>query len=142
MTLVDLLPSLAGGVLIGAAAAGLLYFNGRIAGVSGILGGLFAGPKALFTQRLLFLLGLVAGAGLYELASGSAPAARAGFPPLLLVAAGVLVGVGTSLARGCTSGHGVCGMARFSRRSFVAVGLFLSVAMATTWAVRHVWGIA
>lgn len=142
MTLLDLLPSLAGGVLIGAAAAGLLYFNGRIAGVSGIVGGLFAGPKALFAQRLLFLLGLVAGAGLYEAASGTAPVARAGFPPLLLVVAGVLVGVGTSLARGCTSGHGVCGMARFSRRSFVAVGLFLSVAIATTWAVRHVWGIA
>ncbi len=142
MTLLDLLPSLAGGVLIGAAAAGLLYFNGRIAGVSGIVGGLFAGPKALFVQRLLFLLGLVAGAGLYEAASGTAPVARAGFPPLLLVVAGVLVGVGTSLARGCTSGHGVCGMARFSRRSFVAVGLFLSVAIATTWAVRHVWGIA
>ena len=142
MILIDLLPSLAGGVLIGAAAAGLLHFNGRIAGVSGIVGGLFAGPKAVFGQRLLFLLGLVAGAGLYEVASGTAPVARAGFPPLLLVAAGVLVGVGTSLARGCTSGHGVCGMARFSRRSFVAVGVFLSVAIATTWVVRHVWGIA
>lgn len=142
MTLVDFLPSLAGGALIGAAAAGLLYSNGRIAGVSGMLGGLFAGPKALFAQRLLFLLGLIAGAGLYETATGTAPVARTGFPPLLLVAAGVLVGVGTTLARGCTSGHGVCGMARFSRRSFVAVGVFLSVAIVTTWVVRHVWGIA
>jgi hypothetical protein len=142
MILTDLLPSLAGGVLIGAAAAGLLHLNGRIAGVSGIVAGVFAGDTGVRMQRLLFLLGLVAGAGLYELASGTAPVPRPGFPPLLLAAAGVLVGVGTALARGCTSGHGVCGMARFSRRSFVAVGVFLSVAIGTTWVVRHVWGIA
>lgn len=142
MTFPDFLPPLAGGVLIGLAAAGLLYFNGRIAGVSGILEGLFEGDAGARAQRLLFLLGLVAGAGLYELAGGTAPAARAGFPPWLLVVGGGLVGVGTSLARGCTSGHGVCGMARFSRRSFVAVGVFLSVAIGTTWVVRHVWGIA
>lgn len=142
MTLFDILPSLAGGVLIGLAAAGLLYFNGRIAGVSGILEGLFDGDPGARVQRLLFLLGLIAGAGLYELAGGTAPVARAGFPPWLLVVGGGLVGVGTSLARGCTSGHGVCGMARFSRRSFVAVGVFLSVAIGTTWVVRHVWGIA
>jgi uncharacterized membrane protein YedE/YeeE len=107
-----------------------------------MLAGVFAGPKAVLAQRLLFLLGLVAGAWVYEAASGTAPVARAGFPPLLLVTAGVLVGVGTTLARGCTSGHGVCGMARFSRRAFVAVGVFLSVATGTTWLVRHVWGIA
>jgi len=102
----------------------------------------FAGPKSVLAQRLLFLLGLIAGAWVYEAASGTAPVARAGFPPLLLVAAGVLVGVGTTVAHGCTSGHGVCGMARFSRRAFVAVGVFLSVATGTTWLVRHVWGIA
>lgn len=142
MTFFDILPSLAGGVLIGAAAAGLLYFNGRIAGVSGLVAGLFERRDGACAQRWLFLLGLVAGAAVYEVASGTAPVARPGFPPLLLVVAGVLVGVGTTLARGCTSGHGVCGMARFSRRSFVAVALFLSVAMATTWVVRHVGGIA
>jgi len=142
MTFLDFLPSLAGGVLIGLAAAGLLYFNGRVAGVSGILEGLFSGEGGARAQRLLFLLGLVAGAWLYERAGGTAPVARAGFPPWLLVVAGVLVGAGTTLARGCTSGHGVCGMARFSRRSFVAVGVFLSVAIGTTWGVRHVWGIA
>lgn len=138
----DFMQPLAGGALIGGASAGLLHFNGRIAGISGMLRGLFGGPIGLWAQRALFLLGLVSGAALfYQFDVAARPLPRDGFPPLLLVVSGALVGVGTSLAKGCTSGHGVCGLARFSLRSLVAVVLFLSTAIATTSIVRHVFGI-
>lgn len=140
MTSSDLFHALGGGVLIGASAVLLLFFNGRIAGISGMLRGLLPpSPRAL--PHLVFLLGLVVGAGLYGYATNTLPVERPDFPPLLLGIAGVLVGTGTALARGCTSGHGVCGLARFSRRSFISVGLFLSTAMVTTYLVRHLWGI-
>ena len=138
----NFLAALGGGVLIGSAAAMLMLFNGRIAGVSGMVRGLLVRDRVAVLERLLFLAGLVAGAALFERWSGHYPAPREHFPGLLLAAAGVLVGLGTGLARGCTSGHGVCGLARFSPRSMVAVGLFLSTAMVTTYLVRHVWGIA
>ncbi len=141
MALAEFLQPLAGGFLIGGASASLLYFNGRIAGISGILRRLFGSSAVLFVERLLFLLGLIAGAALYEIDAGTFPVPRADFPAGLLAVSGVLVGIGTSLANGCTSGHGVCGLARFSMRSLVAVGVFLSVAIATTYIVRHVFGI-
>lgn len=136
----DFFHALGGGTLIGLSAIFLLFFNGRIAGISGMLRGLLP-PSRKALPHLVFLLGLVAGAGAYGYGTGTLPSARPEFPPLLLGVAGVLVGTGTALARGCTSGHGVCGLARFSRRSFISVGLFLSSAMVTTYLVRHIWGI-
>ncbi|HET9643209.1 MAG TPA: YeeE/YedE thiosulfate transporter family protein [Burkholderiaceae bacterium] len=126
-----------GGALIGLAAVLLWLLNGRVAGISGIAGGLWFSTQQERRWRLLFLAGLVLGAGLWALLAG-APAVRPRFPAGLLMLAGLLVGFGTSLAGGCTSGHGVCGVARGSSRSFVATIVFLAVALATTGVVRHV----
>jgi len=137
------LPALAGGMLIGLAAVLLLLFNGRIAGVSGIAGGLLA-PEVNGTRwwRVLFLLGLVLGAwAVVALGAPQAPP-RQGFPVPLLVAAGLVTGYGTSMAGGCTSGHGVCGLGRLSKRSLAAVLVFVGVAMLTTFLLRHVAGVA
>jgi uncharacterized protein len=139
--------ALAGGVLIGLSAALLLGFNGRIAGISGIARGLFSGDREAFWWRALFLAGLVAGAWLYYAVAKSTgdasviPHSRPGFPAVLLVAGGLAVGFGTALARGCTSGHGVCGLARLSPRSFIATLTFLLAAIVTTYVVRHVLGV-
>ncbi|WP_226459534.1 YeeE/YedE family protein [Quatrionicoccus australiensis] len=141
MALADFLPAAGGGLLIGAAASGLLLLNGRIAGVSGILRGFLAEHGTAFRERVLFLLGLIAGSALYALFSGQYPVPRSAFPAWLLALSGLLVGLGTGLAKGCTSGHGVCGLARLSRRSFGAVGIFLGTAVLTTYLVRHWWGI-
>jgi hypothetical protein len=91
---------------------------------------------------VLFLGGLVGGAALFYALNGHAPQARAAFPGFLLIVGGLLVGMGTGLARGCTSGHGVCGLARLSPRSLAATVTFLLVAIATTYAVRHVAHVA
>jgi uncharacterized membrane protein YedE/YeeE len=138
--------ALAGGLLIGLSASLLLWFNGRIAGISGIARGLASRDRTEFLWRALFLAGLIGGAWLfYWLAarsgySVSVPHARPGFPHGLLVLAGLAVGFGTALGRGCTSGHGVCGMARVSPRSMVATLIFLAAGIATTYVVRHVLG--
>jgi hypothetical protein len=136
-----------GGALIGLACVGLLAWNGRIAGISGIAGGLWFNTRAERVWRGLFLLGLVVGVGTWTLWRGlpsgaSASTAPSGLPPALLVLAGLLVGYGTSLAGGCTSGHGVCGLGRLSLRSAVATGVFVLVAMATTFIVRHRLGLS
>jgi hypothetical protein len=143
MTIVNFTPyaALAGGALIGAAAVVLLWLDGRIAGVSGIASGLVTGA-ADWGWRALFLAGLVAGAVLYYAVTGHPAPTRTGFPPGLLAAAGVLVGFGTALGGGCTSGHGVCGLARLSVRSLVATLVFLVVAIATTFVVRHGFGVS
>lgn len=131
-----------GGGLIGLAAVLLWVLNGRIAGISSIAGALWTSGRGDRLWRLLFLAGLVLGAGAWVAASGERPAPRPQFPAGLLALAGLLVGYGTTLAGGCTSGHGVCGMARLSLRSLVATGVFLVVALATTWVVRHVLRLA
>jgi uncharacterized protein len=138
--------ALIGGILIGVSASLLLWFNGRIAGISGIARGLVSGSRAEFLWRAIFLAGLVGGAWiLYTLTAHAgqfqlAPHNRPGFPPTLLIAGGLAVGFGTALARGCTSGHGVCGLARLSPRSLVATLTFLAAGMAATYVVRHVLG--
>lgn len=132
--------ALAGGLLIGSAAILLLWLNGRIAGVTGMITGLLVKPSTAPGWRLLFLVGLVAGTGIYAWLGNSTPL-RQGFPTPLLIVAGLLTGYGTAQANGCTSGHGVCGMARFSARSFVATGTFLVVAIVTTYLMRHVAGV-
>jgi len=132
---------LGGGAMIGSAAVLLLLLNGRIAGVSNIAGNLPFSTKGDRLWRVLFLLGLVAGAGIFYLAFGDAPRPRPNFPAWLLAIAGVLVGFGTSLGSGCTSGHGVCGLGRLSKRSFVAVAIFLSTGIATAVVTRHIFGV-
>ncbi len=142
MSIVNFTPyhALAGGALIGGAAVLLLWLNGRLAGVSGIVGGLLAGA-ADWRWRALFVLGLICGAAVYYASSGGAPTPRAAFPAWLLAAGGLLVGFGTALGRGCTSGHGVCGLARLSMRSLVATAVFLLAAIVTTFVVRHVFNV-
>jgi uncharacterized membrane protein YedE/YeeE len=135
------LNALIGGLLIGSSAILLLWLNGRIAGVTGMITGLLVKPSTAPGWRLLFLIGLVAGTALYGWLGYSTPQ-RQGFPLPLLIFAGLLTGYGTAQANGCTSGHGVCGMARLSVRSFVATGTFLAVAIITTYVLRHVAGVA
>jgi uncharacterized membrane protein YedE/YeeE len=120
--------ALAGGCLIGLAAALLLVVNGRIAGISGILGGVFAPARGERSWRVFFIAGLLATgvfAALFVPSSIGAPPRS----PLLLMAAGLLVGVGTRLANGCTSGHGVCGIGRLSPRSLAATLTFIAAGM-------------
>jgi uncharacterized membrane protein YedE/YeeE len=127
--------SLLGGVLIGASAAGLLLVDGRIAGVSGILGNAIRFRPGLW--RYAFLAGLVAAAFLAPLAGVPTviPTHQAGLIGLAI--AGLLVGFGTRLSSGCTSGHGVCGLSNLSPRSLVATLVFMAVAAATVFLVRH-----
>ena len=129
--------ALVGGALIGLAAVVLMLFNGRIAGISGIVGGLLGGGATEFGWRFAFVAGLVAGPLLVALAGGTVPAIRIDAPLPLVVAAGLLVGFGTRLGAGCTSGHGVCGLARLSPRSLAATALFMATAAAVVFAVRH-----
>ncbi len=131
--------SLAGGLLIGIAAVVFLLFNGRIAGISGILGGLFELPRDDIALRAAFLAGLLISPLLYRLLLE---------PPMIdvetntvgLVVAGILVGFGTRLGSGCTSGHGVCGLALGSPRSIVATAVFVVTGMGAVYIVRHILG--
>ncbi len=131
--------SLIGGALIGAAAGLLLLANGRIAGISGILGGIPGGIHHGGSWRLLFVAGLILGAWLAAQAGfGMGVEITAGWPRIAL--AGLLVGFGTRLGGGCTSGHGVCGLARLSRRSLAATFTFMAAGMATVFVLRHLAG--
>jgi uncharacterized protein len=128
--------SLAGGLLIGTAAAMFLLLNGRIAGISGILGGLLRPRAGDAGWRVAFLLGLVAAPLLYELAA-PLPAVQFDAGTAVLVVAGLLVGIGTRYGSGCTSGHGVCGLSRLSPRSLVATASFMVAGFVTVFVVRH-----
>ena len=129
--------ALAGGVLIGLASVSFALGLGRIAGISGIVAGLLRPKKGDFGWRIAFVGGLLAAPLIYSLAT-PLPALRidAGVP--LLVAAGLLVGIGTRYGSGCTSGHGVCGLSRLSVRSLVATAAFMATGFATVFVVRHV----
>jgi hypothetical protein len=127
--------SLGGGMLIGLAAAMLVLLNGRIAGVSGIVGGLLVPRRGETAWRVAFVAGLLAAPlamGFYAVM----PRIEADFPTL--IAAGLLVGIGTSYGSGCTSGHGVCGLSRLSPRSLVATAQFMVAGFVTVYLVRHV----
>jgi uncharacterized membrane protein YedE/YeeE len=128
--------SLTGGMLIGAAAALFIAFNGRIAGISGILGGLLKPAKGDMLWRLAFLGGMLAAPLVYGLAA-RLPEVKVDASAGTLVIAGLLVGLGTRYGSGCTSGHGVCGIARLSPRSVVATAAFMASGFATVYAVRH-----
>ena len=128
--------SLAGGLLIGLAAAAFVLFNGRIAGISGILGGMLSLPKRDTAWRAAFLLGLVLAPLAWTLAH-PLPEVEIDAGTGTLVAAGLLVGLGTRYGSGCTSGHGVCGLSRLSPRSLIATGSFMLAGFATVYVVRH-----
>jgi uncharacterized protein len=133
--------ALIGGLMVGLSASVLLWLNGRIAGVSGILFGLLSVSVPERFWRGLFVLGLVLGTAGYLALTHSPAPVRQGFPVPLLLLAGFLTGFGTARANGCTSGHGVCGLARLSLRSLVATATFLGVALFTTYLVRHFLGV-
>ena len=132
-------PALIGGALIGAAAAVLALLNGRIAGISGILGGVLSGPftSSEWAWRAAFLLGLISAPLAYVAWTGTASIRVAAGTGTVIVA-GLLVGFGTRLGGGCTSGHGVCGTARLSPRSLLATGLFMLAGMVVVAVVRGV----
>ncbi len=132
--------ALAGGVLVGAAAAMFVLLNGRIAGISGIVGGLLRPVRGDVAWRLAFVAGLVAAPMAYAaFAQWPRPQIDAGY--VALVAAGLLVGVGTRYASGCTSGHGVCGLSRLSPRSLAATAVFLGAGFLTVFLMRHLLGL-
>jgi len=133
------LSALAGGALIGLASVWLLAANGRIAGVSGILHGIFSPPESEW--RAWFLSGLLL-AGLAWQAAGLPVPLREGFPLGWAATAGLLVGFGTRMGGGCTSGHGVCGLGRLSSRSLVAVIVFMGAGVVSAYVMRHVLGVA
>ncbi len=127
----------AGGALIGGAAAMLLFCNGRIAGVSGVLGDALSGEREQRGWRLAFLAGLLGVGALLALLLPAALATSTPRSPSWMVASGLLVGCGTRVANGCTSGHGVCGVARLSPRSLVATATFILAGMAAAFALGH-----
>jgi uncharacterized membrane protein YedE/YeeE len=128
--------SLGGGVLIGLAASLFVLLNGRIAGISGVLGGLLQPRAGDIAWRVLFVAGILLAPTLYGLVTTLPEAViEADYP--LLVIAGLLVGVGTRFGSGCTSGHGVCGISRLSPRSLVATMTFMAAGFATVYVTRH-----
>ncbi|MBO6851382.1 MAG: YeeE/YedE family protein [Marinobacter sp.] len=132
--------ALAGGILIGLAAASFVLLNGRIAGISGILGGLLTPSSGDIGWRIAFMAGLI-GAPLLWLLAADLPAinVEASYPALIV--AGLLVGIGTRYGSGCTSGHGVCGLSRLSPRSLVATLSFMAAGFVTVFLIRHALGV-
>ena len=136
----NLAPALLGGALIGLSAVLLLWLNGRIAGISGILYGLFTRQSDERNWRLLFVIGLILGGVIYQVVSNAPLATRTDFPLPVLIVAGLLVGIGSRLGSGCTSGHGVCGISRLSQRSVLATVTFITTAIITVAVVRMIAG--
>jgi uncharacterized membrane protein YedE/YeeE len=132
--------ALAGGALIGAAASLLLILNGRIAGISGIVSGLFSRDAEEVRWRAIFVLGLLAGGAFYAMVKPEALSVDVRPSTVTTVVAGLLVGLGAKMSGGCTSGHGVCGISRLSTRSIVATLTFTAIGMLTVTLVRHVFG--
>ncbi|WP_374565649.1 YeeE/YedE family protein [Nitrosomonas sp.] len=128
----------AGGAVIGLAVAVLLLFNGRIAGISGIVGGLLRMPKGDIGWRVAFIAGLVLSVAIWKL-FWILPEIKIEASYGMLALAGLLVGYGTRLGSGCTSGHGVCGLSRRSPRSIAATVVFMTMGFATVYWMRHVW---
>ena len=127
-----------GGAILGVSAVGYLYVHGKIAGISGLIGQLLNGGQLLQRPAFWFLLGLICVPFLYGLFIQPEITLQAS--PWLMVLAGVLVGFGTRLGSGCTSGHGICGISRLSKRSFVATAIFMGAGMITVFVMRHVLG--
>ena len=132
--------ALIGGSLIGVAAVALMFFHGRIAGISGIVGGLFSATGSEAAWRVAFVIGLIAAPFLVGLVQGGMPQADVTATTPLMIAGGLLVGLGSRFGAGCTSGHGVCGIARFSTRSIVSTLTFMATGALTVFIIRHVFG--
>ena len=134
----NLLSALIGGAFIGLSVTILLLFNGRMAGISGIMNGVFNSPKNERSWRLVFLCGLILGAIIYHTFSPDTFAPRQGYPLWLIAAGGFLVGIGTRLGSGCTSGHGICGIANGSKRSILATLTFMGSGVVTVYFIKHI----
>lgn len=132
--------ALAGGAVIGMAIALLVFLNGRIAGISGIVGGLFRMQKGDMDWRIAFIAGLIAAPLVWQLFA-SLPAVRIDGSYAVMAIAGLVVGIGTRYGSGCTSGHGVCGLSRGSPRSIAATLVFMGMGFVTVYIVRHVFQI-
>jgi len=135
------IPALVGGLLIGASSALFLVLNGRTAGISGILGGLLENDRREIGWRVAFLVGLLVAPLAHRAFGGVLPPVAPDAPLGLLMLAGLLVGFGTRLGSGCTSGHGVCGFGRGSPRSIAATLVFTAAAILTVFVTRHVLGV-
>jgi len=136
------LSAMAGGALIGISVTLLLLFNGRIAGVSGIMNGVFFAPKNDRLWRLIFLSGLILGAFIFQLLVPDFNVPRQNYPLLLLGLGGFLVGFGARMANGCISGHGICGLANLSIRSLLATLTFMLAGIMTVYIIRHLLELA
>jgi len=135
------LSALAGGALMGLGAVVLLGLTGRIAGISGIAAGLLPPGRGEALWRLAFLVGLVGGGAIYRTLGGPLQAIQFSMSTFMIVVGGLLVGFGAGLGGGCTAGHGVCGVARASKRSLSAVAVFILTAGLTVFLIRHaLWG--
>jgi len=133
--------SLLGGLMIGAASVLLMLLKGRVMGATGILGAaVFDRPAGDTAWRVVLLLGMVSGPGLIALTTGNWPEIEVPVSTAALVIGGMIVGVGVTFGSGCTSGHGVCGMARLSPRSIAATAVFMAATFVTVFVVRHVIG--
>lgn len=130
--------SVLGGVLIGLSAVLMMASSGRVMGVSGILGGLFTLAPFTNLWRLAFVVGVVLSPFLFRKATGITPEFHVSSDFIVLIVGGLLVGLGTVIGSGCTSGHGVCGIARLSKRSIFATGIFMVSAIVTVFVMRHV----
>ena len=134
----DFLLAFLGGILLGISVVGYLYVNGRIAGVSGLIAQVL-NPQTVFkTPALWFLLGLFLVPFFYSMLS--APNLEIKASPLMLIIAGLLVGFGTRMGSGCTSGHGICGISRLSKRSIIATLTFMFMGFVTVYIIRHITG--
>jgi uncharacterized membrane protein YedE/YeeE len=127
-----------GGILIGLSVTIMLLFNGRITGVSGIIAELLTPKVGEWLWRLVFLIGMISGSTLFVYLFPETFTPRTGFPTSLLVIGGLLVGFGTKLGSGCTSGHGICGIAQLSPRSIIATVIFMFFGAATVFIIRHI----
>ncbi|MFZ5963277.1 YeeE/YedE family protein [Thalassococcus sp. BH17M4-6] len=133
--------SFSGGLLIGLGAVLLMLGLGRIFGATGILSGaVFVENREEMTWRLALIAGMILAPGLIFFLTGAMPVLTVPVSPIMIVAGGVIVGLGASLGSGCTSGHGVCGLSRLSVRSLVAVPTFMATAAITVFLIRHVFG--
>ncbi len=138
--MVEFLPALIGGILIGGSAGAYMLFNGRIMGVSGIVGALISlTTPGDWKERIFFVIGMLLAPAIYGLFT-TLPSVEITSNIAIIVIGGLLVGFGSRLGSGCTSGHGVCGLGRFSKRSFVAVFTFMIAAILTVFIQNHIFG--
>ena len=135
------MPAITGGLLIGISACLLLLFNGRIAGLSGIINGLISPEKNEILWRTVFIVSFLGGATFHYYFFNHTPFTTDTFSPVFMITGGLLVGFGTRMGGGCTSGHGVCGLGRLSLRSLIATMTFMLTAIITVFIFRHIFNI-